>query len=131
MDWAMKEKAYSQRHACALVGIDPKVYRYRSQRPDDAGLRRRLKELASQRRRFGYRRLHLLLEREGVHVNWKRLYRLYREELLYGSQAWWPEARFGHEGACDDPAGSKPALELGLRVRRANRWPALPGVLRH
>jgi transposase InsO family protein len=75
VDWAMKEKAYSQRHACALVGIDPKVYRYRSQRPDDAGLRQRLKELASQRRRFGYRRLHLLLEREGVHVNWKKLYR--------------------------------------------------------
>ncbi|MFT3988708.1 IS3 family transposase [Aestuariivirga sp.] len=82
VDWAMKEKAYSQRHACALVGIDPKVYRYQSQRPDDAGLRRRLKELASQRRRFGYRRLHILLEREGVHVNWKKLYRLYREERL-------------------------------------------------
>ena len=47
----MKEKAYSQRHACALVGIDPKIYRYRSQRSDDTGLRQRLKELASQRRR--------------------------------------------------------------------------------
>ena len=57
-----------------------KVYRCQSQRPDDAGLRQRLKELASQRRRFGYRRLHLLLEREGVHVNWNRLYRLYQEE---------------------------------------------------
>ncbi len=82
MDWAMTEKAYSQRRACGLVGIDPKVYRYRSQRPDDAGLRLRLKELASQRRRFGYRRLHILLEREGVSVNWKKLYRLYREERL-------------------------------------------------
>jgi putative transposase len=82
VDWAMKEKAYSQRHACAVVGIDPKVYRYRSQRPDDVGLRQRLRQLASERRRFGYRRLHLLLEREGVHINWKRLYRLYKEERL-------------------------------------------------
>ena len=51
-------------------------------RPDDTGLRQRLRELASQRRRFGYRRLHLLLEREGVRMNWKKLYRLYREEKL-------------------------------------------------
>ena len=38
-----------------------------------------MRELASERRRFGYRRLHLLLEREGRDVNWKKLYRLYRE----------------------------------------------------
>lgn len=78
----MEEKGYSQRRACALVGIHPRVYRYRSTRSDDAELRGRLKELASQRRRFGCRRLHLLLKREGVEVNWKKLYRLYREERL-------------------------------------------------
>jgi putative transposase len=78
----MEEKGYSQRRACGLMGIDPRVYRYRSTRPDDGELRGRLKELASQRRRFGYRRLHLLLKREGVVVNWKKLYRLYREERL-------------------------------------------------
>jgi len=82
VDWAIKERAYTQRRACNLVGIAPKIYRYRSQRADDAGLRLRLRELASQRRRFGYRRLHLLLEREGVRINWKKLYRLYREERL-------------------------------------------------
>jgi putative transposase len=60
----------------------PRVYRYRSTRSSDAGLRKRLRELAAERRRFGYRRLHLLLEREGVSVNWKKLYRLYREERL-------------------------------------------------
>ena len=79
MDWAMKERAYSQRRACDLVGIDPRVYRYRSTRSVDADLRQRMRELASERRRFGYRRLHLLLEREGRDVNWKKLYRLYRE----------------------------------------------------
>jgi putative transposase len=78
----MSEKSYSQRRACRLVGIDPRVHRYRSSRPDDAGLRARLRELAGERRRFGYRRLHLLIAREGVTVNWKKLYRLYREEGL-------------------------------------------------
>ena len=78
----MKEKQYSQRRACGLVGIDPRVYRYRSTRGDDGKLRIRLRELSSERRRFGYRRLHLLLRREGFEVNWKRLYRIYREEKL-------------------------------------------------
>jgi hypothetical protein len=82
VNWAVEEKSYSQRRACKLVGIAPRVYRYRSSRPDDAGLRQRLKELSSERRRFGYRRLHLLLKREGVSVNWKRLYRIYKEERL-------------------------------------------------
>jgi transposase InsO family protein len=80
--WAIENKGYTQRRACGLVGMEPRVYRYRSSRPDDAGLRKRLRELAAERRRFGYRRLHLLLKREGVAVNWKKLYRLYREERL-------------------------------------------------
>ena len=79
---AIDEKTYSQRRACALVGLDPKTYRYRSRREDDAELRRRLRELASERRRFGYRRLLILLRREGFEVNHKRLFRLYREERL-------------------------------------------------
>ena len=82
MDWAMKNKSYSQRRACGLVGLHPKTYRYRSVRPDDQALRQRLRELASERRRFGYRRLHILLEREGHAVNHKKLYRLYKEEGL-------------------------------------------------
>jgi len=82
VNWAIEEKGYSQRRACALVGMAPRVYRYQSIRPDDADLRQRLRELSSQRRRFGYRRLHLLLKREGVEVNWKKLYRIYKEEKL-------------------------------------------------
>jgi putative transposase len=82
VNWAMDEKGYSQRRACGLAGIDPRVYRYRSTRPDDAGLRQRLRDLAAERRRFGYRRLHILLTREGVRVNRKKLYRLYKEERL-------------------------------------------------
>ncbi len=65
-----------------LAGIDPRVYRYRSTRDDDDVVRSRLRELASERRRFGYRRQHILLRREGFDLNWKKLYRLYKEERL-------------------------------------------------
>lgn len=80
--WAMREKRYNQKRACALAGTDPRVYRRTSKRPADTDLRDRLKDLSSERRRFGYRRLHILLKREGWQVNWKKLYRIYREEGL-------------------------------------------------
>lgn len=82
MNWAIKERDYSQRRACALVGMAPKTYRHVSARPDDEMLRSRLREMANERRRFGYRRLHMLLRREGVEINHKKLFRLYREERL-------------------------------------------------
>src|ERR1700719_2496489 len=59
-----------------------KTYRYVTKRSADEELRRRLRELASQRRRFGYRRLGLMLERQGIRLNAKKLYRLYKEERL-------------------------------------------------
>lgn len=79
---APKEKSYSQRRACPLTGNDPRVYRRTSKRPADTQLRARMEKLASKRRRFGYRRLHILLKREGWDVNRKRLDQLYREEGL-------------------------------------------------
>lgn len=82
MTWAIREKNYSQRRACRLVGLHPKTCRYASKRTGDEGLRSRLRELASQRRRFGYRRLGLLLARQGIKLNHKKLYRLYKEERL-------------------------------------------------
>ena len=72
----------SERRACAVVGADRKSIRYRSCRADDGDLRSRLRELAQERRRFGYRRLAILLEREGKGMNLKNVYRLYREERL-------------------------------------------------
>ena len=80
--WAINQKGLSQRRACDLAGIDPRVYRYQSLRPDDDAIRKRLQELAAERRRFGYRRLHIMLTREGFHLNRKKLYRLYKEERL-------------------------------------------------
>ncbi len=62
--------------------MDPKTYRYRSRRPDDREIRERLHSLAALRRRFGYRLLGILLTREGIAMNHKKLLRLYREEKL-------------------------------------------------
>ena len=56
--------------------------RYRSVRPDDASLREAMKMVASERRRFGYRRIHVMLLRQGIAMNLKKLRRLYREEKL-------------------------------------------------
>jgi putative transposase len=78
----MERHGLSQRHACRLVGMDRSTLRYQGKRPDDSALRQRLRELAAERRRFGYRRLGWMLAREGHVMNHKRLYRLYREERL-------------------------------------------------
>jgi transposase InsO family protein len=72
----------SERRACSLVAADRTMIRYRSRRPPETELRARLRELANQRRRFGYRRLFILLRREGEPSGINRIYRLYREEGL-------------------------------------------------
>ncbi len=72
----------SERRACGVVGIKRSSCRYVGRRPELGGLRGRLRELAQERRRFGYRRLTVLLRREGWTVNHKRVYRMYREEGL-------------------------------------------------
>jgi putative transposase len=72
----------SERRACAVLGADRSSVRYRSRRSDDSEIRARIRDLAVRRRRFGYRRLHFLLSREGCHMNQKRFRRIYREEGL-------------------------------------------------
>jgi putative transposase len=72
----------SERRACSTLGVDRKMVRYRPRRAADEALRSRMRELAAERRRFGYRRLHVLLRREGLVQNRKRTQRLYREEGL-------------------------------------------------
>jgi putative transposase len=72
----------SERRACKAIGGCRMTMRYRTIRADDAGLRQRMKAIAHERRRFGYRRLHVLLKREGYVINHKKLFRLYREEKL-------------------------------------------------
>ena len=75
------EYAFSQRHACGLMTMAVSSYRYQSRRSDEP-LRTRLVELAREKPRFGYRRLHVLLGRSGEHVNHKRVQRVYRDAGL-------------------------------------------------
>ena len=83
MSYVEVEYEMSERHACRLLGLGRSTHRYRARSNErDAGLRARLKELASKRMRFGYRRLTAMLVREGIAANHKRVYRLYREEGL-------------------------------------------------
>jgi putative transposase len=63
--------------ACGLIGISRSLYRYQAKRSGDEELKARLIELAEQKRRYGYRRLHVLLRREGWDINRKRTYRVY------------------------------------------------------
>ena len=72
----------SERRACLIVGADRTMVRYRCRRPPDTELRGRLRELANERRRFGYRRLFILLRREGEPSGINRIHRLYQEEGL-------------------------------------------------
>ena len=72
----------SERRACTIVAADRKMIRYRSRRPPDVELRARLRDLANQRRRFGYRRLFILLRQEGESSGINRIFRLYQEEGL-------------------------------------------------
>jgi putative transposase len=77
----MARHEVSQRRACRLVGVDPKTVR-RERKPDHPAIRDRMREIAAERRRFGYRRIGLMLAREGVRMNHKKLRRLYTEERL-------------------------------------------------
>lgn len=77
----MRDHDFSQRRACRLVGVDPKTVR-RDRPPDNPDIRKEMKKIAAKRRRFGYRRIGVMLEREGYFMNHKKLYRLYTEEKL-------------------------------------------------
>lgn len=82
MTFARESLGLSERRACLLAGVSASVYRYPPHREDDSALRQRLRELATQRKRFGSPRLHIMLKREHLVINHKRTERIYREEGL-------------------------------------------------
>lgn len=79
---ACDQHGVSQRRACKVLAVDRSSIRYKSIRPDDGELREAIRKVASERRRFGYRRIHIMLQRQGIVMNQKKLRRLYREERL-------------------------------------------------
>jgi putative transposase len=102
----------SERRACRLVGVDRTSVRYQATRPDDGALRERLKALAQERRRFGYRRLHVLLRREGEVVNRKKVQRLYREERLMVRRRGGRKRAIGTRRPIETPLGANQRWSL-------------------
>jgi transposase InsO family protein len=85
----------SQRRACEVLAVDRSSIRYKSIRPDDAE-RAAMKAVAAERRRFGYRRIHIMLERQGIVMNLKKLRRLYGEERLQVRKRGWRKEPWEH-----------------------------------
>jgi putative transposase len=82
VDYAREEHGLSTVRACRLIEISRSTFYYNAMLPNDAPLRKALKDVAAKRRRWGYRRLMVILQREGFFDNHKRIYRIYREERL-------------------------------------------------
>ena len=78
----MNTHQVSQRRVCDVLQVDRSTVRYQSKKVDDVELRDAIKRVARDRRRFGYRRINVMLQREGIHMNHKKLRRIYVEEKL-------------------------------------------------
>ena len=78
----MEVHQVSQRRACDVLRVDRSTMRYSSRRSDDTDLRDAIKRVSRERRRFGCRRIHVMIAREGFEVNHKKVRRIYREEKL-------------------------------------------------
>ena len=102
----MADHGLSQRRAARLVGVDPKTIR-RKRLPDNPEVRKKMRDLAAKRRRFGYRRLGVLLVREGYDMNPKKLFRLYKEEGLTVRRRKSRKGRWGAEVRCPHPIGQE------------------------
>jgi putative transposase len=74
-----KERDVSIRRACGILEVDRSTYNYKSRRTDQAGLEARIKEICATRVRYCYRRVHVVLQREGWDVNIKKTHRIYNE----------------------------------------------------
>ena len=115
----------SERRACQIVGADRKMVRYQPQRAPDIALRERLRELANERRRFGYRRLFILLRREGEPSGINRISRLYSEEGLTVRKCSAPQSP-RHKGPDPDRSTGQCPLVAGFCPRPIRLWAAVP-----
>lgn len=124
----INEYEMSERRACQLVGVHRSVKRYKSRRNDEE-LSQRIKTLALEKRRFGYRRIYMLLRREGLHVNHKRVYRLYTAQGLKVRRRTGRKRALGARVVSSAPTGPNQrwaldfvhdALACGRRIRLLN-----------
>lgn len=94
----------SERRAFDVLRVDRSTVRYQLRRGDDADLRKAIKRVSRERRRFGYRRIHVMVEREGHKVNHKKLRHIYPVTLLATGPRHF-EATAGDERRASPPAG--------------------------
>lgn len=125
----IEDHSYTERRACRLIGVDRSAYQYQPRREADDVVRERMRALANERRRFGYRRLAILLRREGLAMNLKKVYRLYREERLTVRQRGGRKRALGTRAPMAIPQGAnqrwsldfvQDALNDGRRFRILN-----------
>lgn len=120
VDYLKSRYSTSERRACRLVGMARRVYSYKSCKDPQTALRQRMRELAITRMRYGYRKIGVLLKREGFRHSTGVMYRIYREEglgLRYRPGA--PIEGAGHSAAAKSGCASQPGVEFGLRRRPA------------
>ena len=82
VSWLIQKYGISQRRACKLSGAHRTTIRYKSRKPSEEELRKQMKEIAIKYRRFGYRRIHIMLKKIHKKINHKKVYRLYKEMNL-------------------------------------------------
>ena len=118
----VEKHGMSERRACKAVRCCRMTIRYQSIRADDTALRERMRTIARERRRFGYRRLHVMLKREGLAVNHKKLFRHNPRGEALCSTLW--RAQAGHRDACPHAraAASQRAVEPRLCLRPVHEW---------
>jgi putative transposase len=115
--WIKERYQVSTRKACHLAQFSRSTYSRKSQAKDQTALRRRIREIAEVRPRFGFQRIHVMLRREGWHVNKKRVRRLYRLEGLQLRMRIRRRKHIClHRGSRAAARGSWGALEHGFRT---------------
>jgi len=105
-----------------VLSIDRSSVRYRSVRPDDMHLREAMKKVAAERRRFGYRRIHVMLERQGIFMNQKKLRRLYREKKLQVRKRGGRKRALGTRRPMVLPNSANERLLSAMRASPAGQW---------
>lgn len=122
----MEVHQVSQRRACSALNVDRSMVRYQSRRADDTDLRNAIKRVSRERRRFGYRRIHVMVEREGYRVNHKKLRRIYREEKLQVRRRGGRKRALGTRKPMVLPDGPNQRWSLDFRIGRLHGWSPFP-----
>jgi hypothetical protein len=104
------DHGFSERRACGLIGGNRSAWHYESLRGQGDAARERMREIANQRRRFDYRRLAIVLKREGKRHEPEEGLPAVTRGAVDSAQTWWSQARAWDAGADSDPKGSQPAL---------------------